>query len=560
VTLISFFAAVISHHVEMLSGIGVVATSSLFWVFGALTVVIGLFPLSVDEIAPVEAATKNALRSRSMAKSSKDERVWAKDLRRVGANIGALTLVMLTLGAVFIVVPQAASSVSGTLANSLTSLSGSKGPTSYGMLGLFFGALLLTGLLLQLETDALFGRKPGWSDLLTAVGLGLLVSTVLWLIRASQLVTIKQAQDAGDIAVFSTGIVGLLTGYCGMLLLLFLVWAVALSPEGKRPVRAVRQNLASMTGYVLLLAAGLVLIVSTNLLSMQADIYFSLAKNIIDPSQKQTIQAMYERALEMAPNQYEYFLFAGENFYRFAVSEADPANKENWTKLAFEKLQRAYQLNPFVVDNMIALARTYRLWGESTQDSAFKASRFSQAEAYYQQAMKIKGGRIDYLLDWADFSISKGEFAAAQKQIGVALAVDGSYDVSYALLGKSYLAQAGTEQDAALRAELLNKAVLAFQKQAELLTQQGGNPAFALINLGNAYQSLQEYEEARATYLRAVEAGAGEYQWKVFVEMAKLSGKLNDLAGLRGYLQKAVESAPAAEKPALQSKLDSLAP
>lgn len=559
-TLISFLAAVFSHYIELLSGIAVVATVSLFWILGALIFVVGQFPLSVVEVPAANASVKSSSRSRSASKVAQGGWIWAKDLRRVGVNLGALVLVMTTLGAMFIVVPQVADSAIGTLLNSLTSLSGSEGPVSYGIFGLFFASVLLAGLLLQFESDSLAGRKPRWVDLLISLGLALVVSAFFWLIRANQLVAIKQAQAGGDTAGFSTGIVALLTVYCVVLLLLLLTWAAALSAEGKHTFLTARPGLASVTGSVLIPLFLLGFAVYANLRPMQADIFFSLAKNIVNPAQKRTVMAMYARALELAPAQDEYFLTAGETYYRNAISETEVANKDFWIKLSLEKLQRACQLDPLVLDNMMALARSYRLWGQVSQDSALKTSRFSQAETYYKSALSIRTGRIDYLLDWAGFSIEQSDFPAAQEKIKAALAVDASDNLSYGLSGKAYLAQAETEKDPAARMVVLNKAVQAFQKQAEILSQQGGNPTPALIDLGTAYQGLQQYEQARAAYLKAVEHGAGENQWKLFFEIAQISGLLDNPAGLRQYLQKAIESAPEAEKPALQAKLNSLVP
>lgn len=133
--------------------------------------------------------------------------------------------------------------------------------------------------------------------------------------------------------------------------------------------------------------------------------------------------------------------------------------------------------------------------------------------------------------------------------------------MSYAYAGKTYLAQAAKEQETTTRAAFFAKAAEAYQKEIEIEGPQDVASALAWINLGNAYQGQGKYQDALNAYSQASTLGSGVYyQWRVFAEMAKLSSLLNDPAGIRAYLQKAIEAAPETEKPALQERLNSLGP
>ncbi len=561
--LIGFLAAIISHYVETLSGISVVATASLTWVLIGLIFITGQFPLPAEESHAAETPAKNAGRSRPAAKTAKNSGSQLQgDFQRTSVQIGALVMAMVTLGAVHIAVPQASTSAFTTLNYSLTSLSGADGPTSFSMLLLFMGTLLVAGIFLQLEADSISGRKPGWGDLFSALGLALVISIIFWLVRAAQLTPVKVAQTSGNITEFSDGIVNLLNGYCLMLLLVCLVWAIALAPtETRRNAKPARSDLPAVTGYILLPLLAVFMAVSSNLVPMQADIYYSLAKNIIDKSQTDTISAMYEKSLVLAPTQFEYYATTGGHYFRATQNLTDAAKKDNFIQLALARFKRAYQLNPLIVDNIISMARIYRLWGESTADEAARAGYFATAESFYKYSLGISNHRIDYLLDWADFSITQGDHPAALEKIERALKVDPKYNLSYAYAGKTYLAQAAKEQETTTRAALFAKAAEAYQKEIEAEGPQDVASVLAWINLGNAYQGQGKYEDALNAYSQATTLGSGAYyQWRVFAEMAKLSSLLNDPAGIRAYLQKAIEAAPAAEKPALQERLNSLGP
>jgi tetratricopeptide (TPR) repeat protein len=219
-------------------------------------------------------------------------------------------------------------------------------------------------------------------------------------------------------------------------------------------------------------------------------------------------------------------------------------------------LRQAYEINPLSVNTLISLARLNRTWADSTQDT----SRLSNAEKYYSDALTGKPYRVAFWVEWAEFRVQVGDLQGARQKIDSALKIDNAYAPAYGISGKLYFAEAESQSDPAVRAELFNQAANNFRTQIELMKSRTENPALALFDLGDAYNRLNQFGDAREAYFQAAEFDAGDFQWQLYKAIADVSAQLKDAAAQLEYLQKAFDLAPDAVKPALQEELNKIIP
>jgi tetratricopeptide (TPR) repeat protein len=116
------------------------------------------------------------------------------------------------------------------------------------------------------------------------------------------------------------------------------------------------------------------------------------------------------------------------------------------------------------------------------------------------------------------------------------------------------------QDDPSKRAELLDKAAKDLETAIEMMKRRNENPSSVLLQLGDAYVRLQQFDRAHDAYLQAEQFGLGDNQWQVYQKIADIYGKRNDIAAQRDYLQKAISLAPEDQKASLQVALDLLEP
>jgi hypothetical protein len=552
--LISLLAAILSHYVEVLFGISIITSRLLLWTYAGLFLFVGwVVP------AGMEASSAETVSAPLPGKAPRDSRpLIPSEFRQIGVNAGLVSLLMATLGAGFLSTHQVARDAGQTLANALTSMPRPEPHPSYWIFGLFMGVLLAAALFLQLEEAALAGRRPTWASLLLTLGIALPVAVLTWMIRASQLVAIAQALTRPDIAASSTGVAGLLTAVYLTLFIFALLLALALQPVG--PVRPFSAKPLAIWGSGVSLAACLLLVITLNLRPMQADMLFLQAINFSKTHEDVSALDVYTQVVQLAPTQNDHLAYA-ENLYSAAINDvSNGVQKEQYFQTGLKYVQQAEALEPLSINNTMALARFYRLGGDFTSDSTRKNMRFYLADTYYATALGVKSGRIDYWLEWAEFRALQGDFSGALDKVKSALAVDDTYAPIYQFSGDLYFTYASSLTDPAARTDTLTKALQAYQKQTELAPAPGENAASAFFDVGKVYESLGQNQPAREAYLQAAALGAGKNQWLVYQKIAEVAANLKDPAQQREYLQKAVDAAPGAEKPALQSKLDALTP
>jgi tetratricopeptide (TPR) repeat protein len=477
-------------------------------------------------------------------------------------NAGLLSLIMVTLGASFLCTVQMNSGVWSTLSSVFVFRPALAEQTSYGMLWMFVGVFLFTALLLQLAQDALAGRKPNWAGIFISLGSALLISGLAWVIRASQLAGIAQAMvRQEDMVTISAGLPALLMGSLFVIFVIGLGLALVLGqlPAGRTGTTFSLTWLAGAGVAGVLLLTG-VLLNAMCLRPLQSNSLFVQVLRLSGAHDYANALKIYDQVLPLAPTEIYHLRYAATLYGDAINSSSDPVQKERYFQAGLKPVQQAQALEPLSIDNTIALARFYRQGADFTADPALKNLRFFSANRNYAHALNVKPGRIDYWLEWAELQALTGDIQGAFEKVDRALAVDRTYAPTYQFLGDLYSVYADNLSVPAARADSLTRALQAYQNQAELLASQKANAAMAFFNVGKTYESMQKYSEAREAYRHSAELNLAENQWRVYKRIADVSALLKDPAGQRQFLQKALEAAPPAEKPALQSEINALAP
>jgi tetratricopeptide (TPR) repeat protein len=165
----------------------------------------------------------------------------------------------------------------------------------------------------------------------------------------------------------------------------------------------------------------MVLIGTTNLRPVRADIHFAQGKMHAEHDQLDQSIASYRRALELAPRQDHYYSFLGEAYIRKALAEQELS----WFAEAEESLSKATDLSRLRPDHEANLGLLYYYWGRVTPDPAEAAERLRTSLAYYDRATSIspytqgrilEDNRFKAHLELAEVYEAMGQFDRAIKE------------------------------------------------------------------------------------------------------------------------------------------------
>ena len=134
----------------------------------------------------------------------------------------------------------------------------------------------------------------------------------------------------------------------------------------------------------------------TNVRIIQADVVYKRGKPFDDQATRnrdveswQVATAIYERALELAPDEDFYYLFLGRAYLEQSALSADPAQQADLLNTAERRLLRAQTINPLNTDHTANLARLNTRWWQLSATEAEKQERVATAEDYYQDALSL---------------------------------------------------------------------------------------------------------------------------------------------------------------------------
>jgi tetratricopeptide (TPR) repeat protein len=325
----------------------------------------------------------------------------------------------------------------------------------------------------------------------------------------------------------------------------------------------------------------------------------------------------YRKAIQLAPNEDFYYLWLGRALLEKAKATQDtqslkswPDNAsfnkviddgpENWNRLkntlpssAMSRedlltaariiLTEARVINPLNTDHSANLARMWRQSGDIATDPAVKTQRFENSSKEYQIATTLSPNNAVLWNEWGSLYLySFNDFEKAMEKLDKSLSLDQRFDQTYLLRGELRMQQAARldqERQQAGQAVAaipvtdtakLNEAKAAKDKAEQAYRAKLGEARIEFTNaISVNAQAMQAYNvltyidqqlgdltSAISTTLVYIEKSPQD--WNGYKNLALLYRDANQIDQAKQALQKAIDLAPADQKPALQNLLDQL--
>ncbi|HID53827.1 MAG TPA: tetratricopeptide repeat protein [Anaerolineae bacterium] len=206
--------------------------------------------------------------------------------------------------------------------------------------------------------------------------------------------------------------------------------------------------------------------------------------------------AIYQNALERAPNEDFYYLFLGRAYLERSTLTEDPDEKVRLLSDAEDRLLLAQKINPLNTDHTANLARLNTRWVALTDDEAARQERIDQAEKYYLDALSLSPQNSVIRNEYARLLLNlKQDCSGAIRVFEDSVAIDPYYTETYFDLAQTYQAcAAGQPEDAQEEMK---------QKAAETVlgaTEQRPNDSRVWVRAGQILHDLGDYEGAVAAY------------------------------------------------------------
>jgi tetratricopeptide (TPR) repeat protein len=214
--------------------------------------------------------------------------------------------------------------------------------------------------------------------------------------------------------------------------------AAVLMHEAPLPMMSLREQFF-MIFYLILAVAAVVVVKTTNLDSIRADIFYKQGLNFDGQRQWDGSIAMYREALNLAPDQDFYYLFYGRAYLEKAKTVADAKQREDLLVTSRTQLLRARDLNPLNTDHSANLARLYRTWAEVTSEPVTRTQLLNESIKYYDQAEVLSPHNAQIYNEFGSVYAMLGQTDNALNQYKESVAIDSEFSQTYLLLGDLYL-------------------------------------------------------------------------------------------------------------------------
>jgi tetratricopeptide (TPR) repeat protein len=306
-----------------------------------------------------------------------------------------------------------------------------------------------------------------------------------------------------------------------------------------------------------------VLIVTTNMNIVRADIYYKQALNWDDAQQWDASMALYEESIRLAPNQDWYHLFLArvileklktigsdeglvalepqsmDDFLSLTPQDLASLDRDSLFRSGDVVLYRAKELNGLNTDHSANLGRMYRIWTEYSETQEQIQERWNQAVSFYQDATTLSPHNAQLFNEWGLVYFMVGKHDEAIEKYQQSVELDAEYVQTYVLLGDAY----GMSGDMDAAVESYEKALelrpgqvkphvqlCAFLGQGGELEQAVGHCETAVglspnnyqahRNLAIIYKDMERFEDALVEALIARELASPEEKaaWDGFIE------------------------------------------
>jgi tetratricopeptide (TPR) repeat protein len=510
------FAAIVAHFVEIHFGIAIASTLTLFWVLAGVLVTVGMgwvedeaeakvkaeVEMAAIKVQPVGARAQTGVAVSAKPKTGKPTRSQdarqpqaAQTARRVTAPqparppsplrqilpyalIGVLITLVVTWDFIPLGVPTGANTAGAFFWDAFTSRVNA---ATYAVVRspMLLVMMIFTWLIGGVLAVAESARRQRWAAGL-AIYLGATLAT--WLIYG--LVEASRMTRAGlsGLAVFNH-IAGHVVLFDITLFLLILMSAAALLFADLRPRPAKifgRLPVLSLGAGLIALVAALLVIVNTNIQTVQADTYYKQGLAYEGAGQWEGAVVLYGEAAKLEPQEDYYYLFLGRallqladmtqpgnallpadlnnvptgDLLALAESGARSGSREDLMRAAQAALVAARRLNPLNTDHTANLARLNRAWAFTnalsptdnpgsarlreilkTPDNKVDTAKLNQAREYYTQATTLSPRNAQLWNELATVQFIQDDLAGVQASIDRSLALDQRFPATYQLLG-----------------------------------------------------------------------------------------------------------------------------
>jgi len=497
--IVALMAAVIAHFIETQFGFDIAATRTYLWAYTGMMVVIGwrlaVEPSSVSEEVKEEAPRPSRKRRRGSAHPPQVPRVpdSVLDWRSGALTLGVIAIMILvTMLFDYITVQPDDPGVLLTIWHSLTR---SRGETSLVILSLLivtWGMIGLMGLCDLAVRPESQGRTV--TDWLAAVGGFILVSLfgagLFALLHAARVRPLSITSPDAPIPLADT-----YAFFVAFLLLTMIALAVVLvflSPARRtaKPWRWANApgDFVLVASLVVLPIAAVVLMVTTNINGVRADILFKQGQGLESAKQWDAALFFYDKALALAPHEDFYYLFQARSFMDKGT-QSKGAERDALFQKSADAMIRAWKEAPLNTDHPRNLAKLYLAWGNLSEGEE-RTERLNKALEYSEAARKLSPNNAQILNERGQIYSVLGDLEKAEEQFKKSLELDDEYVQTYLLLGENYMLQKKWEE-----------AAQAYEKAIELKAKTQA----AYRGLGYVYTQLGDTEAALKIYEKAVE-------------------------------------------------------
>jgi tetratricopeptide (TPR) repeat protein/O-antigen ligase len=469
--LIVLLSAIIAHFIEIQFGIAIVATRTYFWIYAALTIVVGFYLQGETPLGHTQTPQASGKRlSRRMGDSAREKPASAGQMANALSTRGAC-LVSYSLLVGLILATMGFALIGGQV-------------SSQGQLLALLGFFVVVWLICT--TIAIAEAGVGITSFADGVSTPLLISLSWFVVFLIAHVFAMQG-DAANLLIL----------YYFYLFSTIIFIGVVLFKTLPIPIRF--QPRINWWPYPLLIIGVVILIIIGNLNPIKADIHYKQGLAYANGGQWDESITLFQRALKLAPGQDFYYLFLAGAYVEKAHLASDMAQRSAWLEEAQRALEQGNEINPLNPDHVSKLGLLYRAWGEMLTDQREKAEKFNKALGYYRQAEALSPHDAKTFNEWGLVHFAKGEYDEAIDKYQRSLSLNDGSVQTYLLLGDAY--KAGEDFPRAM--EAYERAIeiapndFVGHKRLALLYEQMGRIEEALVEAGVA-RRLAPGNEAKA--------------------------------------------------------------
>lgn len=323
---------------------------------------------------------------------------------------------------------------------------------------------------------------------------------------------------------------------------------------------------AGLVSAVVIFPVALFLIQTTNLRIIQADVVYKQARPLDqqasrsgNPQQWDVPIAIYEHAIELAPNEDFYYLFLGRAYLEKSGVVENPEERRQLLETARERLLFAQEINPLNTDHTANLARLTTRWASlSTLEEARREELLAQAKDYYQDALSLSPQNSVIRNEYANLLFSLEEDCDA------AIATyQRSLDID-PFFAQTYFNLAGVYQTCAR--QVAEETAQDYYLQAAQLLEEGlerrrrhPNAGSLLVQAGQLYQQAGEYDAAIAALEEAQQVEDAQVAaWQIDFQMAGVYLAMGNEGRAEELANRALATAPADAQTQIQNFLNEI--